>query len=31
LLVSGRTTFEGNAGDLLKNPELGRMYLGIVA
>ena len=31
LLVSGRTTFEGNAGDLLKNPELGKMYLGIVA
>jgi len=31
LLVSGRTAFEGNAGELLKNPELGKMYLGIVA
>ncbi|MEM3551702.1 MAG: ABC transporter ATP-binding protein [Conexivisphaerales archaeon] len=29
LLVNGRVAFEGNAGDLLRNPEIGRIYLGI--
>lgn len=29
LMVSGRTVFEGQAKDLLGNPELGRMYLGV--
>jgi len=29
LLVSGRTIYEGEAQDLLNNPELGKLYLGI--
>ncbi len=29
LMVSGRTTFEGPANELLANPQLGRLYLGI--
>ena len=29
LLVSGRSVYEGGAQDLLSNPELGRLYLGI--
>jgi len=29
LLVTGRTTFKGKATDLLKHPELGKLYLGI--
>jgi len=29
LLVTGRTTFKGKAADLLKHPELGKLYLGI--
>jgi len=31
LLVTGRTTFRGKAADLLKHPELGKLYLGIRA
>jgi branched-chain amino acid transport system ATP-binding protein len=29
LLVNGRTVYEGEAQDLLNNPELGKLYLGI--
>ena len=29
LMVSGRTAFEGRAKELLSNPELGRLYLGV--